>query len=176
MRSSRALAVAAAACVAVGLSAPLAAAGGDGRGGDGRGGDGRGGDGQLHVSVNPESVHQGGTLTITVQGCHRGGTITSNAFPQTTLPPTRTGVATATAVINDNATLGRHTLIATCNDNQRVGTAQFTVLAGRGAVGGLGGSVGPSSTEMAIGAGLVGAAAVGGGLFIVRRRMVSGKA
>lgn len=159
MRASRALAVAAAACAAVGLSAPLAAAGGDG--------------GALRVSVNPQSVHQGSTLTITVEGCKRGGTVTSNAFPQTSLPASRTGVATAMARINDNAALGRHSLIVTCNDNQMVGTAQFTVLAGRGAQGGLGGSVGPSSTEMAIGAGLVGTAAVGGGLFIARRRMVS---
>jgi hypothetical protein len=49
----------------------------------------------------------------------------------------------------------------------------FTVLAGRGAQGGLGGSVGPSSTEMALGGGLAAAAAVGGGLFIARRRSVS---
>lgn len=161
MRASRALAVAAAACVAVGLSAPLAAAGGDGRDG-------------LHVSVNPQAVHQGATLTITVQSCKSGGTITSSAFPQTTLPASGTGVATATARIHDHASPGQHSLLVRCNDN-RIGTAQFTVLAGRGATGGLGGSVGPSSTEMAVGAGLVGTAAVGGALFIVRRRMVSGK-
>ena len=56
-------------------------------------------------------------------------------------------------------------------------TAQFTVLTGRGAQGGLGGSVAPSSAEMAVGAGLVVTAAVGGTLLIARRRRtISGKA
>jgi hypothetical protein len=140
------------------------------------GGDGQGGDGQLQVSVNPQSVHQGGTLTITVQGCNRGGTVTSSAFPEVRLSRSRTGVATAVARIHDRATTGQHSLVVACNDNQRVGTAQFTVLASRGAEGGLGGSVGPSSTEMAVGAGLVATSAVGGSLFIARRRMVGAKA
>ncbi|TQK50588.1 hypothetical protein FBY35_0925 [Streptomyces sp. SLBN-118] len=178
MRASRALAVAAAAIAAVGLSAPMAAAGGDaGQGGSGQGGRGQGGDGGVQVlSVSPEAVHQGGTLTVTVRGCNRGGTVTSNAFPQTNLSQARNGISTATARVNDNAAPGQYNLAVRCNDSQGIATAQFTVLAGRGAQGGLGGSVGPSGTEMAIGGGLVATAAVGGSLFIVRRRrMISGK-
>lgn len=165
MRASRALAVAAAACAAVGLSAPLAAAGGD-----------QPNNGPISVSVSPQSVHQGATLTITVRGCDRGGTVTSNAFPQTNLSGPRGGVSTATARIHDDAAPGQYNLAVRCNDNRNVATQQFTVLSGRGALGGLGGSVGPSSTEMAIGGGLVATAAVGGTLFIARRRrMISGK-
>ncbi|MEV6396073.1 hypothetical protein AB0M39_15070 [Streptomyces sp. NPDC051907] len=166
MRASRAFAVAAAACAVVGLSAPLAAAGGDGQGGNG----------PINVNVNPQSVHPGGTLTITVQGCDRGGTVTSNAFRQVNLSDSRSGTATAIARINDNATPGQYSLAVRCNDNSSVASAHFTVLSGRGAQGGLGGSVGPSSTEMAIGVGLVATAAVGGGVFVARRRrLVSGK-
>ena len=51
------------------------------------------------------------------------------------------------------------------------GDARFTVLPRRGAQGGLGGSMGPSSVEMQVGGGLVAAAAVGGAVFVVRRRM-----
>ncbi|MFE0427440.1 hypothetical protein, partial [Streptomyces sp. NPDC058953] len=61
--------MAAVAGVAVGLQAPLAVAGGDNRD-----------TGPYHISVHPHAVHAGGTLTITVDGCSRGGTVTSNAF------------------------------------------------------------------------------------------------
>lgn len=53
-------------------------------------------------------------------------------------------------------------------------TEPFRVLPGRGAQGGLGGSLAPSSTEMAVGGSLVAAAALGGGLFIIRRRRMTG--
>ncbi|AVZ76644.1 hypothetical protein SLUN_34970 [Streptomyces lunaelactis] len=166
MRASRALAVAAAACVAVGLSAPLAAAGGDNNQNTG----------PINISVNPQAVHPGGILTITVQGCNRGGTVSSSVFPTTNLSGNQGGRATATARVNDNATPGQYHLSVRCNDNPQVATQQFTVLPARGAQGGLGGSVGPSSTEMALGGGLVAAAAVGGTLFIARRRrVISGK-
>ncbi|MGW2282077.1 hypothetical protein [Streptomyces sp. NPDC001770] len=59
------------------------------------------------------------------------------------------------------------------NGNGAVATARFTVLDGRGAQGGLGGSMGPGSTETRIGGGLVAAAAVGGAVFVVRRRRTS---
>ncbi|MEU5717020.1 hypothetical protein AB0G71_14730 [Streptomyces sp. NPDC020403] len=57
------------------------------------------------------------------------------------------------------------------HETDLVATARFTVLPGRGAQGGLGGSIGPSTVEMQVGGGLVAAAAVGGAVFIVRRRM-----
>jgi hypothetical protein len=212
MRASRALAVAAAACAAVGLSAPLAAAGGDTRDNS-----------PFTVSVSPRSVHQGGALHITVRGCNRGGTVTSNAFPTVRLTEERDNraangnnangnnannangnnnnaggnggdgrgnqnnnannannnaggngdrgnVLTATARIHDHASPGEYNLAVRCNDNPRVETAEFTVLSGRGALGGIGGSVGPTSVETAVGAGLIATAALGGTFFLVRRR------
>lgn len=160
MRASRALAVAATACVAVGLSAPLAAAGGNG------------GSGPTNVTVSPTEVHQGGILTVSVRGCDRGGTVTSNAFPKTRLT-VMPGGQTATPRIFDNATPGQYNLAVKCDDSPRVVTASFTVIRGRGAQGGLGGSVAPSSTEMTVGAALAGSAALGGALYISRRRRMS---
>ncbi|WP_240135706.1 hypothetical protein [Streptomyces sp. MUM 178J] len=158
---SRALAVAAAACAAVGLSAPLAVAD----------------NGPTNIRLNPSSVHQGSTMTIKVDGCRNGGTVTSNAFPRTHLSVNRDGRSTAVARIYNDATPGRYNLAVRCNDSSRVATERFTVLAGRGTSGGLGGSFGPSSTEMALGSGLVATAALGGAVFIARRRrMDSGKA
>jgi hypothetical protein len=209
MRASRVLAVTATACAAVAFSAPLASATG----------------GPVNVRINPYTVHQGGTLRITVDGCNRGGTVTSNAFPRVQLTAGRTqrpgggarragpadadsqggadgadqrqdqsgqqgdqgqqgqsadagasGRLSAVARIYDRATPGTYNLAVRCNDNSRVVTKQFTVVAGLGALGGLGGSVGPDSTETAVGAGLVTTAAVGGSLFVVRRRRTVGDA
>ncbi|MDJ0465319.1 hypothetical protein [Streptomyces sp. H27-C3] len=156
MRASRAFAVTAAACAAVALAAPTAAAT----------------NGPSNVTVNPYSVHQGSTMQVSAAGCGHGGMVTSNAFPQAHLSAGATGYATAR--IKHNATPGHYNLAVKCNDNSMVSTHQFTVLAGRGAQGGLGGSVGPSDTEMAVGAGLVATAALGGGLFIARRRRLNG--
>ncbi|MFD3482144.1 hypothetical protein [Streptomyces sp. NPDC058665] len=157
MRASRALMVTAAACAAVALSAPLAGAT----------------NGPTNITVNPFAVHQGGTLRITVDGCGHGGTVTSNAFPKTHLSVNSSGHSTATARIHNHATPGDYNLSVKCSDNSRIATHRFRVLAGQGAQGGLGGSIGPSSTEMAVGAGLVASAAVGGTVFIARRRRTS---
>ncbi|MFJ4923318.1 hypothetical protein [Streptomyces sp. NPDC088725] len=159
MRASRALAVSAAACAAVVLSAPLAGAT----------------NGPRNVTVNPETVHQGGSIQITAEGCGHGGRVTSNAFPKVELPVNSSGHVSATARIYNNATPGRYSLSVKCNDP---GTSpvsrEFEVVRGRGALGGLGGSVGPSSAEMGVGAGLVASAAIGGSVFIARRRRLSG--
>ncbi|MEU4264423.1 hypothetical protein ACYCCF_28385 [Streptomyces argenteolus] len=189
MRASRALAVTATAFAAVGLAAPMAAAGG---------GPGNPSTAPTNVTVNPSSVHQGATLQVSAEGCGRaGGKVWSNAFPTVNLSPGRVGYATAR--IRDNATPGQYSLSVKCNESgnnfgggnggdggnggnggdrgnrgdeaDSVATARFTVLPSRGAQGGLGGSMGPSSVEMQIGGGLVAAAAVGGAVFIVRRRM-----
>ncbi|MCX4820854.1 hypothetical protein OG883_13240 [Streptomyces sp. NBC_01142] len=150
--------------------------GGNNQGGNGQGGNVRKDNGRITVRVNPQSVHQGGTLTITVQGCKRGGTVASNAFSQVQLSNNGQNQSTASARIHDHTTPGQYNLAVRCNDNSNVATVQFTVLSARGAQGGLGGSVGPSSTEMAIGGALVATAAVGGGLFVARRRRtVSGR-
>ena len=156
MRASRTLAVTAAAFATIGLAAPMAAAGGSGRG-------------PTNVTVNPSSVHQGATMQVSAEGCGRaGGSVSSNAFPTVRLSEGRTGFATAR--IRDNATPGQYNLSVRCNDSDVIATHRFTVLAGQGAQGGLGGSMGPSSVEMQIGGGLVAASAIGGAVFIVRRR------
>ncbi|MER5550535.1 hypothetical protein ABT001_02415 [Streptomyces sp. NPDC002793] len=209
MRASRALAVTATAFAAVGLAAPLAAAGG--------GPGSNPSNFPTNVTVNPSSVHQGATMQVSAEGCGRsGGKVWSNAFPTVNLSPGRVGYATAH--IRNNATPGQYSLSVKCNDSGNnfggkggdggqgggnggqggnegergqggnggqgggdggqggnggdpVATARFTVLPSRGAQGGLGGSMGPSSVEMQVGGGLVAAAAVGGAVFLVRRRM-----
>ncbi|MEU9748225.1 MULTISPECIES: hypothetical protein [Streptomyces] len=157
MRASRALMVTAAACAAVALSAPLAGAT----------------NGPREITVNPFAVHQGGTLHIKVEGCGHGGTVTSNAFPTAHLSVNSSGHSEARARIHNHATPGDYNLSVKCSDNSRIATHRFRVLAGQGAEGGLGGSIGPSSTEMAVGGGLVATAAVGGTYFIARRRRTS---
>ncbi|MBT2369913.1 hypothetical protein J7E88_32730, partial [Streptomyces sp. ISL-10] len=87
------------------------------------------------------------------------------------------GQAVATARVRNNAAPGSYHLTVRCNDSPRTASASFTVISPRGAAGGIGGSIGPTSAEMAVGAGLVATAAVGGSVFIVRRRRtVSGQA
>ncbi|AJF68495.1 hypothetical protein [Streptomyces vietnamensis] len=172
MRAARTLAVTATALAALGLAAPLATA---------TNGPSsvtvnsfqteRGGDNSNGVTVSPFAVHQGALLTITVRGC-AGGTVTSNAFATATLPAAVNGVSTVTVRIFNNATPGQYNLAVQCNG--RTLTQSFRVLAGQGAQGGLGGSMAPSSTEMAVGGSLVAAAALGGGLFIARRRRLTG--
>ncbi|MEV4681675.1 hypothetical protein [Streptomyces kurssanovii] len=214
-----------------------------------------GGNGPRNVQVHPSSVFPGGILTITVDGCRRGGVVSSNAFPDAPLSSAgkdhggdrgaggngaggngddrgdrgaggngddrgdrgaggnggdrgaggdggdrgnggdrgaggdggdrgnggdrgtggngaggNGGESVATARVRNNATPGNYSLTVRCNDSRETATASFRVLPARGAQGGLGGSIGPTDVEMAIGAGLVATAAVGGSLFIVRRR------
>ncbi|WP_030904350.1 hypothetical protein [Streptomyces sp. NRRL F-5126] len=159
MRVSRVLAVTAGACAAMAFSAPLASAN----------------SGPVNVQVTPYRVHQGGTLRVTVDGCGHGGTVTSNAFRSTRLSVNSSGHSSATARVYDRATPGKYNLAVKCSDNQRLATKEFTVVSGRGALGGLGGSVGPSSTEMTVGAGLVASAAIGGSIFVLRRRRALGE-
>ncbi|MBT2493760.1 hypothetical protein J7E96_35755 [Streptomyces sp. ISL-96] len=157
MRASRACLVTAVAWAAVGLAAPIAAAT----------------NGPSNVNVNPFRVHQGGVLTVSASGCGHGGTVSSHVFQRTAHLPASDTTSYATAKIRHNATPGTYHLAVKCNDNPKIVTHQFRVVAGHGAHGGIGGSVGPSDTEMQVGAGLVSAAAVGGGLFIARRRRLN---
>ncbi|MEU1073687.1 MULTISPECIES: hypothetical protein [unclassified Streptomyces] len=159
MRAARALPVAVAAFAAVGLSAPIAAAN----------------FGPTNVTVNPSAVHPGSTLTITANGCGHGGIVTSTAFSPTSLSGEDRGNAGfATARIHDHISPGTYNLSVRCNDNPRTETRSFTVLSGRGALGGLGGSAGPTQTEMAVGGSLVALAAIGGVVFVARRRRTDG--
>ncbi|MFD0265403.1 hypothetical protein ACFVGY_02240 [Streptomyces sp. NPDC127106] len=190
MRVLRALTVAAAACATLGLSTPMAAAnnnpvnsnpvnnnptgnnpvGNNPAGNNPVGGSpSGGGNGPSNVTVNPYSVHQGSTMQVSAAGCLRGGTVWSpNNFQQERLSAGSIGFATVR--IFNHASPGNHTLSVKCDDNSLVATHRFTILDGRGAQGGLGGSIGPSTAETAIGASLVGAAALGAGAHVLRRR------
>ncbi|WP_406064666.1 hypothetical protein OG462_36980 [Streptomyces sp. NBC_01077] len=170
MRAARTLAVTATAIAAVGLAAPLAAA----TYGPGNVLSGGSDNTPRDVTVSPFEVHPGSTLTITARGCNRGGTVTSNAFPDASLSGNSNGQSTAVARVYNSATPGNYNLAVRCNGGSSVVTEPFRVLPGRGAQGGLGGSLAPSSTEMAVGGSLVAAAALGGGLFIARRRRMTG--
>ncbi|MEU5806280.1 hypothetical protein [Streptomyces sp. NPDC047718] len=121
------------------------------------------------MTVNPYSVHQGSTMQVSAAGCLRGGTVWSpNNFQQERLSAGSIGFATVR--IFNHASPGNHTLSVKCDDNSLVATHRFTILEGRGAQGGLGGSIGPSTAETAIGSSLVGAAALGAGAHVLRRR------
>ncbi|MFB6620124.1 hypothetical protein ACIGFK_00505 [Streptomyces sp. NPDC085524] len=162
MRAFRALTVTAAACAAIGLSTPFAFANSPMGGGGG----------PSNISVNPYSVHQGATMQVSASGCNHGGVVTSPGnFPEARLSAGSIGFATVR--IFNHASPGPHTLSVRCNDNSLVATHRFNILEGRPSQGGLGGSIGPSTAETAIGAGLVGAAALGAGAHVLRRRRPS---
>ncbi|MFD5329102.1 hypothetical protein [Streptomyces sp. NPDC127092] len=172
MRAARTLAVTATAFAALGLAAPLATAtNGPSSVTVGSFQAPKGGD-NSNVTVSPFAVHQGALLLVTTRDC-AAGTVSSAAFPSGTLSGSNQGFSTVSVRIYNNATPGLHTLTATCVNGRKL-TTQFRVLAGQGAAGGLGGSLAPTSTEMAVGGSLVAAAALGGGLFIARRRRMSG--
>ncbi|HET9381236.1 MAG TPA: hypothetical protein VFP69_10445 [Streptomyces sp.] len=157
MRKSRALAVSAVAAAAVGLAAPAAVAW----------------DSPSNIVALPSVIARGGQLTVTVDGCRNGGTMTSNAFPRadlTVLPGTQRDSARGTARINSDARPGSYDITVTCSGRTLTKPAAFTVLGGTS--GGLGGSssTGAAPADMAIGGGLVAAAAVAGGVFWTRRR------
>ncbi|MHC3814058.1 hypothetical protein OG892_36250 [Streptomyces sp. NBC_00341] len=216
MRATRALVVAATAVAALGLGAPMAAAGGDvGNGqnngnsqndwndpgdwdngnnngnGNGNGNNNNGnnnGNGNGHgnnngngngrnngpnnVTVDPERVHQGAAMQVSAEGCGRGGSVSSNAFRTTRLSAGRVGHARV-RILND-ATPGSYNLTVRCDGTDRTAGHRFTVLNSRGAQGGLGGSMAASPADMGVGAGLVASAALGGGMYIMRRRRTHG--
>lgn len=157
MRKSRALAVSAVAVAAVGLAAPAAVAW----------------DSPSNIVSLPGVIARGGQLTVTVDGCRNGGTMTSNAFPQaslTSVPGSSTESARGTARVNSNARPGSYDITVNCSGKSLTKPAAFTVLGGTS--GGLGGSssTGATPADMAIGGALVAASAVVGGVFWTRRR------
>lgn len=161
MRTTRALATAATAVAALSLAAPVAVAR-----------DGMPGHGPSNIVAMPSVIARGGQLTITVDGCPKGGTATSEAFGSTRLHPIGGSTAKGTARIHGNARSGPHSITVHCDGTGRPLTHPnaFTVIGG--VRGGLGGSstTGATPTDMAIGAGLIAVAAVGGGVFWMRRR------
>jgi hypothetical protein len=160
MRTTRTLAVAATAVAALGLAAPVAAA--------------RDGMpvGPSNIVALPSVVARGAQLTITVDGCPRGGTATSDAFKPTPLRPVHGSTAKGIATIDRHARPGAHSITVHCTGAGRPLTHPnaFTVIGGvRGGIGGSN-STGATPTDMAIGGGLIAAALIGGGVFWMRRR------
>ncbi|MFJ4713749.1 hypothetical protein [Streptomyces sp. NPDC088785] len=163
MRTTRALAVSAAAVLAVGLAAPTASAWED----------------PTNLAVTPSVVPRGGEVTVSVDGtkCQSNSTATSDAFGTINLSAVPGGSqASGTATIKDNAAVGAHDVSVSCQGAPMMRPAAFTVIHG-GVRGGLGGSTrtGATPTDMAIGGALVASALIGGGVFWMRRR-AEGKA
>jgi hypothetical protein len=153
--------------VALGLSAPIAAAD----------------SGPSNIQVIPQTVRQGGTLAVTVDGtdCRGSGqtfdaVVESDAFPRTPLQGLpNEGSSVARPTIFAQAKPGTYTVTATCGGRTITG-GTFTVVPGRGARGGLGGSSqGPNYTELLVGSAAV-VAAVGAGVYQMRRRSADGPA
>ncbi|WP_156725122.1 hypothetical protein [Streptomyces apocyni] len=155
MRTTRALAVAAVAGTFLGLAAPAASAWD-----------------ASAVSVSPHAVPRGGEVTIKVKehACS-GGRVFSDAFPTARLRHHQGDVFKARATVNSNASIGAKDVTVHCGSSSVTKNAAFTVIHG-GVRGGVGGSTstGATATDMAIGGGLVAAAAIGGGVFWMRRR------
>jgi hypothetical protein len=160
MRTTRALAAAGVAVAALGLATPTAVAR-----------DGVGTHPSNIVAV-PSAIARGGQLTVTVDGCPSGGTMTSDAFPSTPLVPIpgTNGTSRGTATVNRNARPGSHSITVNCSGKSLTNPAAFTAIGG--VQGGIGGSssTGATPTDMAIGGALVAAAVIGGGVFWMRRR------
>lgn len=156
MRTNRALAVSAVAFAAVGLAAPTAAAW----------------DNPSNITAMPSVIARGGQLSVTVDGCPQGGSMTSTAFPQARLSPVSGNNETSkgTATINSSANPGSYDITVHCSGKTLTKPQAFTVIGG--VRGGLGGSssTGATPTDIAIGGGLVGLALIGGGVFWMRRR------
>lgn len=160
MLSTRALAVSAVAVAALGLATPVSVAR-DGMNMN-----------PSNIVALPSVIARGGQLTITVDNCPTGGTATSDAFqrPAQLTPVHGTNTARGTATVSNNATPGSHSITVNCNGRTLTNPNAFTVIGP--VTGGVGGSssTGATPTDMAIGAGLVAAAVVGGGAFWLRRR------
>lgn len=160
MRNSRALAVAGAAAAVLGVAAPAAVA------------DSGRVPNPSNIVALPSVIARGGQLTITVDGCPNGGTATSNAFQRTNLTPVHGAHHTSkgTATIYDDARPGSYDITVHCSGRSLTRPAAFTVIGGvRGGIGGSSTS-GATPTDVAIGGALVAAAAVGSGVFWMRRR------
>ncbi|AZS83588.1 hypothetical protein ACIQKE_04200 [Streptomyces griseoviridis] len=157
MRSTRALAASAVAVAALGLAAPAAVAW----------------DSPSNIVALPSVIARGGQMTVTVDGCPRGGTMRSEAFPRTSLSHLNGANETSkgTAYIRDDISPGSYDITVDCSGRTLTRPAAFTVIGGvRGGLGGSSSGSGATPADMAIGGGLVAAAVIGGGLFWMRRR------
>ncbi len=157
MRTTRALAALGVAGAFLGLAAPTAGAW----------------DGST-ISVDPTVAGRGATVAvnITAHECSGGGTAYSSAFERGSVTLYgKSGGAHGNAKIDHGASFGRHDVTVSCNGAGSVTKSQAVTVIGP-AQGGSGGSLtaGATSTDIAIGTGLVTAAVAGGGVFWLRRR------
>ena len=158
MSRCRALAVAAVTAATVALAAPAAVAWDD----------------PNAITVTPRVIARGGQLTITVDApecASRGGTVSSSAFPTTPLHAASPGSkkVVAEVKVNRDARGGPHDVTVRCGNHTLTKPNAFSVIGG--VQGGLGGSsTGSTTTDLAIGSGLVAAAVVGGGVAVLRRQ------
>ncbi|OIJ67292.1 hypothetical protein [Streptomyces mangrovisoli] len=162
MRTTRALAVSAAAACALGLAAPVAVAR-----------DGMGFSSPSNIVALPSVIARGGQLSVTVDNCPAGGTATSPGFsgPATLSRVGNSNSASGTATVSRSARPGPYSITVNCTGRTPLTRdSAYTVIGG--VRGGLGGSTttGATPSDMAIGGGLVAAALVGGGVFWMRRR------
>ncbi|NNN36763.1 hypothetical protein HLK59_41730 [Streptomyces sp. S3(2020)] len=164
MRTTRALAASAAAVAALGLAAPAAVAR------DGMPGGSGSAVSPSNIVALPSVIARGGQLTITVDNCPNGGTASSPAFTGS-VTLSAGSPSTGTATVSSTANPGQYSITVNCTNRSPLTRSDaFTVIGG--VRGGLGGSssTGATPTDMAIGGGLVAAAAIGGGVFWMRRR------
>ncbi|MEU6553803.1 hypothetical protein ABZ915_26535 [Streptomyces sp. NPDC046915] len=125
--------------------------------------------GTRNIVASPSAVAPGGRLTVTVDGCN-GGTMTSPAFGSATLTAIGNNVSRGIATVNSGTRPGADEIRVNCNGRTLTNPTAFTVIGG--VLGGVGGSSssGATAADMAIGGALVGAAVIGGGVYVLRRR------
>ncbi|MEU2233430.1 hypothetical protein ACH4A8_04065 [Streptomyces vietnamensis] len=130
--------------------------------------------------VSPSVVAPGGRLTLSAPGCASTATASAGIFDTVTIAPG----ATASATVDADAKRGAvYTVLFNCTGGVQdtvaltisgtptaTPTISATILTPpRGVMGGLGGSMAPTSTEIAAGGALT-LAAVGGTAYVVLRR------
>ncbi|WEO93943.1 hypothetical protein A6P39_007905 [Streptomyces sp. FXJ1.172] len=144
--------------------------GDDGRNG-GRAGDrgSRAGSGPWNIVARPSVVASGARLRVTVDGC-RGGAVSSRGFPRTWIVPFRDDASRGSVAVDRDARPGRYGITVHCDGRTLTRPAAFTVLGAVKAGAGGAGTAGATTTDMAIGAGLVGSAVTGSGVYWLRRR------
>ncbi|MEV8588787.1 hypothetical protein [Streptomyces sp. NPDC051180] len=136
--------------------------------------------------VSPSVVAPGGRVTLSAPGCASTATASAGIFDTVTIAPG----ATASATVDLDAKRGAvYTVLFNCTGGVQdtvaltisgsptaTPTISATILTPpRGVQGGLGGSMAPSTTELAAGGALVLVAASGAALYAVRRRSGAGR-
>lgn len=124
------------------------------------------------ATVAPSTVAPGGRVSLNLEGCGTTvGRATSRAFGEVRLTPAngRSNNLTGSATVYGNAGQGTHPVTFECAPGGLRVTVSLTVAPG-GARGGMGGSIGSSSTgQIAVG-GALAAGALGAGVWVLRRR------